>query len=520
MESQRIDTLRFLGNPQQCVLPIYQRPYSWDKKVECKTLFDDLYFIGNAENRNNWYLGAVVCQNVGGNLATPVFVLIDGQQRITTVTILICAITEYLRKHPQTKLDEVKNWDSLLKTYVVNPEAEGDKWYRLLLNNEDKEDLQDLIYKVSVGEDVPKYKGKSNVFNNYHFFKRNINKNNIHSIYNGLKKLEMILISLDENDVAQNIFETLNSTGRSLRHVDQIRNYLLMGLDNQEAEELYYHYWRPMETAFEQNKTKNGVKDHFDYFTRYYLMMKLDMKVRTDAVYDKFRVVSDNFENAKQCIKELHEFSQYYLNIFADCETDSVLKREFSELHTIKMRVMSPFLMKLYKFYVEGNLSKTEFIQIFNVLKSHYLRRSLCGWIGNNGLDNVALKLCKIIDNGGGYNEVVECLFTFKGNDRFLSNAQVKENIPQNFKRYPKNHFVLSKLINFGQPAPIDTSELDVVYLCEKVSDEYLDKLGNLTLEGIDLCMDIEADSNEEFIDKRTEALTDLILKVWEYPSL
>lgn len=518
MESQKIDVLRFLGNPQQCVLPLYQRPYSWEKNVECKVLFENLYYIGNAENRANWYLGAIVCQDTGGNLANPVFVLIDGQQRITTITILICAMTEYLRKHPKTKLDEVKNWDSMLKTYVVNSEAEGEKWYRLLLNNEDKEDLKELIYKVSKGEDIPKYKGKSNIFKNYHWFKRNINKNNIHSIYEGLKKLELILISLDEQDVAQNIFETLNSTGRSLTKVDKIRNYLLMGvLSQKEAEELYNYYWRPMELSFE-NTQING-KNHIDYFVRYYLIMKLKKPISNKSVYDEFRMVSDNFENATYCIKDLNEFSKYYLHLFGNLNKCPEFKKEFKDFHLLKMRVFSPFLMRLCQQYVNGIRSKEETAKMFKLCIVYYIRKSLCGW-GGNSVKDLSLKFLKIIENEGSYSDLLEIVLDLKSNDRMASDSMLKEFFVVDFKAYSKNHFILSHLVNFNKKANIDTSDLKVVYLCEDVDGEYVNKLGNLTLEGIDLCMDIEANSNEEFIDKRTEKLIDLILRVWEYPTL
>ena len=517
MESQKIDVLRFLGNPQQCVLPLYQRPYSWEKNKECKTLFENLYYIGTAEDKANWYLGAIVCQDTGGNLANPIFVLIDGQQRITTISILICAMTEYLRKHPKTKLDEVKNWDSMLKTYVVNPEVEGEKWYKLLLNNEDKKDLQELTYKVSVGEDIPKYKGKSNVFKNYHWFKRNINKNNIHHIYEGLKKLEMILISLDEKDVAQNIFETLNSTGRSLTKIDKIRNYLLMGIPKKEAEEIYNYYWRPMELSFDEHLIFDT--NHINYFIRYYLMMKLNRPITNYSVYEKFRMVSDNFENTTSCIKELKEYSDYYLNLFGNLNNYPEFKKEFLDFYLLKMRVFAPFFMKLFQYYNNGKFTIGETSKIFNLCIGYYLRKSLCGWTGNSAKD-LSLKLLKLIENGGNYQDIVEFILKLKSNDRMISDSMLKEFFVVDFESFTKNHFVLSHLVNYNQTVNVDTSDLKVVRLCEDVDGEYINKLGNLTLEGIDLCMDIEAGSNEEFIDKRTERLIDLILKVWEYPSL
>lgn len=519
MQSESVDTLGFLGRPQQCVLPIYQRGYKWNKNVECKKLFEDLMYIGSSEKKS-WYLGAIVCQNKGSNLSRPIYVVIDGQQRITTVNIIICAVTEFLRKHPRLKIDGVKNWDSLLKTHVIYTEGEGDEWYRLLLHNEDKEDLKELIYKIAVGEEIPKYKGNSNVFNNYFFFKRHINKNNITYLIDGLRKLEMIHISLGENDVAQNIFETLNSTGQSLRQVDQIRNYLLMGMDPSEAEELYTHYWRPMEIAFEQHELENS-KNHFDYFTRYYLILKLNQNVPTKATYDKFRVVSENFENAKTCVKELKTYSQYYLNMFGVYEEDPDLRKEFEEFQYVSLRLMSPFMLKLYGLYKEGTVSKEYFLRVINVLKSYSMRKSLCGGLGNSSSDSIALRLCKLIEGDWVYSDILHCLFSYKGYTRFLTDEQVKENISlQNFMVYSKNHFVLTKLLNYGRVAPIDTSGLSVTYIHPLVSEEHLDNLGNLTLEGLEFCMDIPADTTEEFIEKRTKKLTERILKVWEYPSL
>jgi len=520
MQSESLKTLYFLGRPQQCVLPIFQRKYSWTQNDECKRLFENLKYIGNSENRDSWYIGAIVCQNEGGNLARPVFVLIDGQQRLTTITILLCAITDYLRKHPKTHLDEVKNWDSLLKTYVINSEEDGDKWYRLLLNNEDKEDLKELIYKVSVGEEIPKYRGESRVFSNFHWFKRNINKNNITSIYDGLRKLEMILIELDPTDVAQNIFETLNSTGKSLKKIDQIRNYLLMGLNQDEANELYYHYWRPMELVFNSTNLNNKT-NHFDYFVRYYLITKLGQNVNTKDVYDKFRVVSDEFENAKNCIKEITEFSNYYLRLFASCEEDKSLKKEFKELNVIGLRMMAPFLIKVYHLYDTDVISKEEFVQLVDIIKSYYMRISVSN-IGKSVISSqLPVALNKLLDEDNRIELIIKHFVNLKGEDRFISDNTIREMVhTRNFEIYKKNHFVLSKSVNFGRQVPLDTSELEVIKIFENVDSKHSYKIGNFTLEGIDLCMDIEAETPEDFIDKRSDKLIDIIVKVWEYPSL
>ena len=519
MQSESLRMRSFLGRPQQYVLPIFQRKYSWTPNVECKTLFENIIDVAKSDDKNTWYIGAIVCQNKGGNLGRPVYVLIDGQQRLTTLTLMICAMTEYLRKHPKTGLDEVPNWDTILKECVIYSEGQGDNWYRLLLNNEDKDDLKELVSKVAGGEDVPKYK-HSRIFGNYHWFKRNINKNNIKLVWDGLRKLEMIHINLDETDVAQNIFETLNSTGRSLKKIDQIRNYLLMGLEPSEAEAIYNYYWRPMERSFNNPNLNNG-SNHFDWFTRYYLMFKLNQSVNTKDVYDKFRIVSNNYENAKECIKEITEFSNYYLRLFGNCEEDKTLKKEFSELNTVAMRMMTPFLMKIFSLYDHEEISKDEFLKLVNVLKAYYMRISVAN-VGKSVISSqLPVALNKLLDEDNGVELVINHFIGLKGEDRFISDSSIREMIhTRNFEIYKKNHFVLSKLVNYGRQVPLDTSDLEVVKLCENVSESHSYKIGNFTLENIDLCMDIDADSNEEFIDKRTEMMIDLILRVWEYPTL
>ena len=129
--------------------------------------------------------------------------------------------------------------------------------------------------------------------------------------------------------------------------------------------------------------------------------------------------------------------------------------------------------------------------------------------------------LNKLLDEDNGVELVINHFIGLKGEDRFISDSSIREMIhTRNFEIYKKNHFVLSKLVNYGRQVPLDTSDLEVVKLCENVSESHSYKIGNFTLENIDLCMDIDADSNEEFIDKRTEKLIDLILRVWEYPTL
>ena len=275
-----------------------------------------------------------------------------------------------------------------------------------------------------------------------------------------------------------------------------------------------------MELVFNSTNLNNKT-NHFDYFVRYYLITKLGQNVNTKDVYDKFRVVSDEFENAKNCIKEITEFSNYYLRLFASCEEDKSLKKEFKELNVIGLRMMAPFLIKVYHLYDTDVISKEEFVQLVDIIKSYYMRISVSN-IGKSVISSqLPVALNKLLDEDNRIELIIKHFVNLKGEDRFISDNTIREMVhTRNFEIYKKNHFVLSKSVNFGRQVPLDTSELEVIKIFENVDSKHSYKIGNFTLEGIDLCMDIEAETPEDFIDKRSDKLIDIIVKVWEYPSL
>ena len=522
----------FFDAKKQHIIPIHQRKYSWTKNVECKQLFEDILKIGQTETVKNeitgkqeeipYYIGAMVYKDISQSQITK-RVVEDGQQRITSITLLVLGMIDRMKSQPKLcAIDGINSVEELVETYVINKYSKGDEYYKLILNDSDKQDLKDLIDLVLSDEKITakmiSSHKSSRIYTNFGFFRGKINKNNINDLYRGLLRLQIIEIVLQRYDIDQVIYETLNSTGKSLSTVDRVRNYLLMGLDPDEQNELYEHYWRSMEILFEDiNPT------YFDKFIRYYCIMKLEKGIKTDNVYRDFKKLTNNFADAKLIVKELFHYAELFMNMFFNNEEDDELKLVFDDFNNSNPMEFSPFLLKVYGAYREGEISKKDFIKVVRILESYLMRRSLCGLSGNQGSDGTVSRMVRNVDIDNVVESFTEFLLDIKGNLRFLDDEYVANILKdKNFCLFRKNKYVLEKLANQGRKTLLDLTDTEITQIrIDKSMDErYLTKIGNLTLEEIDLCMDIESDSNEEFIDQRTKSLTDLILKVWCYPTL
>ena len=265
----------FFDGKKQHIIPIHQRKYSWNKNDECKQLFEDILKIGETKPIKNeltgkleeidYYVGAMVYKDITDSQITK-RVVEDGQQRITSITLLVLGMIDRMKNQPRLcAIDGVNDVGELIETYIINKYSKGDEYYKLILNDSDKQDLKDLIDMVLSNEKITakmiSSHKSSKIFANFGFFRGKINKNNIRKLYRGLLRLQIIEISLQRYDIDQVIYETLNSTGKSLSTVDRVRNYLLMGLQPEEQNELYEHYWRSMEILFEEINPK-----YFDKF--------------------------------------------------------------------------------------------------------------------------------------------------------------------------------------------------------------------------------------------------------------
>ncbi|GAA9726257.1 hypothetical protein VN0044_00230 [Helicobacter pylori] len=249
MEAKATTLLEFIRESQtnQFVIPIYQRLYSW-KKEQCEQLWDDIIKIGGNDKMNGHFIGSILYVLDGITHSDNILLIIDGQQRLTTITLLLTALRNHLSD--EVKCKEIEDY------YLINSDKDGDKKFRLILSESDKDTLLSLTDKDKRKPSEPSLK----IMENFKLFEEWIRKNTdkLEIIFKGLEKLTIVWIALKkEKDDPQLIFESMNSKGMELAQTDLIRNYIIMETEAEKQEGFYNNYWRVMDEEFKQDKKQD-----------------------------------------------------------------------------------------------------------------------------------------------------------------------------------------------------------------------------------------------------------------------
>src|SRR5262249_36004870 len=307
--------------------------------------------------------------------------VIDGQQRLTTVTLLIAALAKAL---DETESVEGFSPRRLRNYHLLNPEEEGEQYYKLILSQTDK---GSLIAIVGDGEQ-PKEQSLR-VTASFSLFESLIAdcKGDLGAVCRGLAKLVVVDIALNrDQDNPQLIFESMNSTGRELSQADLIRNFILMGLEPKLQTRLYEQFWRPMEVAFGQE----AYGTHFDGFMRHYLTVKTGEIPNVGEVYEAFKAHARTPDAAnagvETLVKDIRDFARYFCAMALGAETDADLKLAFHDLRELKVDVAYPFLLELYHDYASGLLPREDFAATVRLVEAYVFRRAICA-IPTNSLN-------------------------------------------------------------------------------------------------------------------------------------
>ncbi|GHQ77454.1 hypothetical protein VN1235_14290 [Helicobacter pylori] len=280
MKADATTLLNFIKDNQknQFVIPIYQRLYSWEKE-QCKQLWDDIIKIGGDDKMNGHFIGSILYVLDGIKHSDNTLLIIDGQQRLTTITLLLTA----LRNHLSDKRKDIENH------YLINSDKGGDKKFRLILSESDKDTLLYLIDKDRRKPSELSLK----IVENFKLFEEWVsNTDKLGTIFKGLEKLTIVWIALTKKeDDPQLIFESMNSKGMELTQTDLIRNYIVMETEAEKQEVFYNKHWRAMEEDFKQNEKQNEKQDKklFDRFVRHYLTIKTGEIPNINRVYVAFK---------------------------------------------------------------------------------------------------------------------------------------------------------------------------------------------------------------------------------------
>lgn len=351
MKATEAQLLAFLKKSSQFVVPIYQRTYSWTEK-ECRQLWDDIVRCGSSDQIAVHFVGSIVYIESGLSQVTqqtPLLV-IDGQQRLTTVSLLLAALAKAVAEgEPFDGFSQrkIKNY------YLLNPEESDERHFKLLLSQTDKDSLTAI---VSDGEE-PQHPSLR-ITENYKLFETWIAESKVElaTLCKGLAKLVVVDIALTrDQDDPQLIFESMNSTGKELTQADLIRNFILMGLEPTLQKRLYEQFWRPMELDFGQE----AYGTHFDGFMRYYLTVKTGEIPNINTVYDAFKAharasradAADDTSHIESLVREIRDYARHFCAMALGAEPDADLKFAFHDLRELKVDVAYPFLLDLYHDY-------------------------------------------------------------------------------------------------------------------------------------------------------------------------
>lgn len=558
---------KLLNTSRQFIVPIFQRNYSWQKN-QYEQLWFDILRASKFKEKQNHFIGSIVYIDMGTPAGRPQqLLLIDGQQRLTTISILLCAIKDYVQKfNLETKLI---NLAKIKNQFLYNSDEIDEDRYKLLLNVQDKETYIKLIDNTIFTVNKP----TTNIIKCYEFFYERIEDfikqhGQIDEIYAGIFKLSLVSISLDkDSDNPQMIFESMNSTGKDLSQTDLLRNYLLMDLTPEKQTRLYKTYWKPMEELFGEDIYKNDV-NKFDYFIRDFLTLKSDTGYicKINNVYENFkRYYLDNNCEKFAVLKDLFTYAKYYACIDLLQENDDELKLYWQEFKKLDSHVVYPFLLNLYDDYSCQILIKEDFKKILQVVISYLWRRAICE-IPTNSLSKTFATLYQAVDKDDYVNSVIKA-FVFKSSyKRFPSDYEVREKLQtKDIYHFRLRKYLLEALENYYHKEPIDlnTANYTIEHIMpqniehnllwqqmlgedwQEVHSLYLHTLGNLTITGYNAEMSnksfgekVNGESgfkhshlklnesiaqsdvwNKKAIQRRTNILTDIILKIWKYPE-
>lgn len=560
MKATEAKLLDFLKKSPQFIIPIYQRTYSWTEQ-QCSQLWDDILRAGSNDNVGAHFIGSVVYIEKGlyqVSSQSPLLV-IDGQQRLTTAMLLLEALSRHLGD-----AEPVEGFSSkkLRNYYLLNPLEDGERGYKLILTQTDKDSFLSLVTQKSLPQDF-----SLRIKENFDFFDTQLGKlnSNLEQICRGLAKVIIVDIALSrDQDNPQLIFESMNSTGKALSQADLIRNFVLMGLEPDHQADLYHYHWRPMEVEFGQE----SYGDYFDSFMRHYLTVKTGDIPRIDGVYEAFKQHAQKLESkgltVDQLVADIHSFAQYFCAMALGKETDKQLAISFKDLRELKVDVAYPFLLELYHDYSLGQLSKEDFYNSVRLIESYVFRRAVCA-IPTNSLNKTFATFYKTLDKDRYLESIKAHLIGLRSYKRFPNDDEFKrELVIRDLYNFRSRTYWLRRFENFDRKEHVLVDEYTIEHIMpqnEKLSKQwqeelgadwqqvhatYLHTLGNLTLTGYNseysdrpfieklnmkggfksspliLNEDLRNVNawNEEAISARAKKLVDRAIAVWVAPHL
>lgn len=475
MKADSIHLFDFLGNSKTIFeIPVFQRNYEWDK-AQCKQLFKDL--VNAAQTHTDHFIGAVVYVTETGKKMSHIYRIIDGQQRLTSLTLLLKALAN---------ADE-QNKDEIEEQYLSNKYLDENNHFKL------KPVEHDYDAFISVMNNMTDNSPASKVIENYNLFCKLIQDSDLSSseLYEAMNHFTMVYIELSNDPNEENpqvIFESLNSTGVSLSASDLVRNFLLMKLDSVLQSELYEKYWIRIERMFSTNV--------FAEFIRHYLIMKTHKAVKRNSVYDSYK---DFYENegltSSEALADLYKFASYYYDLVNSKTGNFTFDQSLRHINMMDSKVVFPYFMLLLDLVKNGDIEQSYANDLVHIVEDYLFRIKVCH-LPNNRMNKIVVALCDIEKDNG--NLKLRLLRMLKST--FPDDKKVTESLMTVDLYRQRNHLAKLSLeileenrtketitfegaqVEHVMPQNLNSEWRLQVTNADKINDQYGGTIGNLTL--------------------------------------
>ncbi len=503
MQASETKLRQLIEGTKQYVVPLFQRPYSWSEK-QWKTLWNDVLEQSRHDNGRPHFFGSIVttpAKSVPHGVGK--YLLIDGQQRITTIQVFLAALRDLAGRSGDTKLR-----NRIEGQYLTNEYEEGDERLKVLPTQDDRAAFGAIIRQ----QDIP----QSRLCTCYQFFSSRLDKldrNQLESVHLAIvDRLSLVSITCDEQDNPHLIFESLNAKGEKLTPADLIRNFLLMRVHVSDQERLFKAYWLPIQQELGSDLTE---------FVRHYLMKEGKILKEADVYFElKDRLVNSTPEQAEAFLHDLHHHGMFYARfIEPKSEPDEELAQRLDRIRRLKVTVAYPFLLRIFDACDVGSLNREQLLDSLDILEAFLIRRSVC----NLPTNQLRRMLPPVFDAAGGASSAfVDGLREQLGgrrcpDDEAFAMALATEPLYSTAEKNMRLRLILERLersFNHKEPAQIAGAQIEHVLpqtLTPEWEQEFGDEaieqssrllhtLGNLTLTGYNAEM-----SNKPYNVKRGE---------------
>lgn len=543
MKASETNLQEIIEGTKQYIIPMFQRTYSWGDK-QWKQLWEDIIDLIEDNQSFSHFIGSIVSIPINTNThGVQQFLVIDGQQRMTTLLILLAALRDVAEKKGEQNLS-----DEIHHTLLINSFKSGEEKYKFLPTQVDKEYFKKLINRELVEET-----DNSLIIKAYQFFFRRVQEETIElSVLKATVTADLSIVSivLSPDDNPYLVFESLNAKGQPLTQADLIRNYLFMRIPSDDQEDYYLRYWLPMQEELGESLTE---------FIRHYLL-GININVKKNDVYLKFKEKVDN-QDVKEFLKVIASYAGYYAKLlYPKLEENKEIRNLLERINDFEAKTAYPFLIYIYGDYKKGKYEESQFLKILTVVENYLIRRFVCN-IDSKALNKIFASLYNQISTHEAGDSVLE-LMGYLQNRGYPKDPEIKTFLKESHfygqgDRRKKGSLILKVIEkSYLHKENADLSKATIEHImpqtltekwieelgenAEYIHSVYLHTLGNLTLSAYNAELSNEPFSvkkryykdsnirlnkdlltferwNQDSIEMRTEKLVQKFLEIWPY---